>query len=73
MKFSNIKPGMTLYDVRKNVNQWLDGHKYEYFPVHVIEVNAISQKALVSYNNNPPLWKNDRQVAKYRMNPRGRT
>jgi hypothetical protein len=70
MKFNNIKVGMTLWDVRKNPNQWIDKCAKIKFPVHILEINPVSQKALISHNNNKPRWVSDRQLSKYVLNPK---
>lgn len=65
IKFEKIKPGMNLFDARKNTNAF-SSHKWSIWPVYVKEVDEDKRRVFASWNNNPPRWISEREVTKYR-------
>lgn len=64
IKFEKIKPGMTLYDVRKNTG--MSGGKWCTWHVHIIEVNSEKRTVVASWNGNRPETMGENRVTKYR-------
>lgn len=54
IKFEKLHAGMTLYDVRRQRGRLCTWH------IHVLEVDTVNQRALVSWNSNPSVWKSAR-------------
>lgn len=69
MKLESLKPGMTVYDVRKKtgLSVFRGGGAYNVWPVFVKEVSLEKREALVSWNGNKPRWVSERTVSKYRL------
>jgi hypothetical protein len=66
IKFENIKPGMTLWDVRKATGFRLSRKEMNYWPVFVSEVDQEKRTVLASWNGNRSQTMNESQVTKYR-------
>lgn len=69
MKFEKIKPGMTLYDVKKSSGLNKFYAKYDYYPVIIKEIYPETRRALVSWNGNTPRIFGEFQLGKLRGKP----
>lgn len=66
IKFEKIKPGMTLWDVRKSTGLSRFHGKYQSWPVYIKEVNEEKREVLASWNGNRAEWMTERRVTRYR-------
>lgn len=68
IKFEKIKPGMTLYDVRKATGFHAArlSKKWQWWPVKVFEVDSEKRQVLASWNTNPAKWISEKNVTKFR-------
>lgn len=64
IKFEKIKPGMTLYDVRRN--RGLSRNKWNSWSVYVIDVDNEKHSVLASWNGNKEEWMHEKRVCKFR-------
>lgn len=64
IKFEKIKPGMTLYDVKRNTG--FGSNKWSTWPVHVKEVDAENRRVFASWNHNKYEWMPENWVTKFR-------
>lgn len=64
IKFEKIHAGMILYDVRKATG-W-SRHKWDTWPVRVVEVDTEKRRVLASWNHNKAEWMNERRITRYR-------
>lgn len=64
IKFEKIKPGMTLYDVRRNTG--FGRHKWNTWPVYIKEVDAENRTVIASWNGNAYIKMHEGRVTKYR-------
>lgn len=67
MVISKLKPGMTVYDVRKTTGLNRFNSKWEVYPVHIVEVDVEKNLVLASWNNNTPRWNNEKTWSKWRL------
>jgi len=67
IKFEKIKPGMTLYDVRKATG-WdaARSKKWVHYTVSILAVDLDNRMALASWNNFLPRWFHESNITKYR-------
>lgn len=67
IKFEKIKPGMTLYDVRRATGLVRTmGGKWSTYPVYVRSVNAKNRTVVASWNGNRDTLMFENQVTRYR-------
>ena len=66
IKFEKIKPGMTLYDVRKNTGLTAHRSPLNVWPVEIVKVDTEQRRVWASWNGNSPLWIWENRVTKYR-------
>lgn len=68
IKFEKIKPGMELWEVKRNTGGILSGSssKWITWPVFVELVDTEKRRVLASWNYNAPRWMNEREVCKFR-------
>jgi hypothetical protein len=66
IKFEKIKPGMTLYDVRKSTGFNSYRNKWDTWEVDVIEVYEDERQVLASWNGNKPEVMVEGRITKYR-------
>lgn len=67
IKFEKIKPGMTLWDVRKNTGY--GRNKWNNFPVYIQSVNSEDRTVEASWNRNKLETMREGRVCRYRANP----
>lgn len=63
MKFEKITPGMVLYDVHSYRMGNTTTRSLGTWTVKVLEVDAETRSARVSWNGNTPQWYSERQFA----------
>jgi len=68
IKFEKIKPGMTLWDVRKATIYTVRRSKWDIWPVLVKEIDIENRRVLALWNYNEPEWMRERRITKYRAN-----
>jgi len=64
IKFEKIKPGMTLYDVRKNTG--MTRNKWSVWPVFVDEVDEENRTVMASWNGNAKEKMFEGRITKFR-------
>lgn len=55
--FESLEAGLVLYDCSKERMGNLTVQVLKVRSIRVLEVNAMAQRALISWNGNPPAWK----------------
>lgn len=65
-KLDRIKPGQTLYDVKRNSGIEAFRGKYSVWQVQVLEVNLEDRFIIASWNTNPPRKMSEQSVSKLR-------
>jgi hypothetical protein len=66
MKIEKLKPGMTIYDVRRSTGLQVFNGEYEWWPVYIHEINLDKGEVLISWNGNPDYWIGERRLKNYR-------
>lgn len=64
IKFEKIRPGMTLYDVRRNTGY--GHHKWSTWPVYIKDVDQEKRTVIASWNGNAPKVMRESQVTRLR-------
>lgn len=68
MVLKKLKPGMTVYDVRKMSGLETFHGKWKSYTVSIIEINEENNMVLASWNSNKAKWYIERTWSKWRMN-----
>jgi hypothetical protein len=67
IKFEKIKPGMILYDCRKN--RGFGRNKWNTWHVYVRDVDNENRRVLASWNGNADKWISEWEATRYRAKP----
>lgn len=67
MVLKKLKPGMTVYDVRKTTGLAAFNGEWSTWSVHIIEVDAENSRVYASWNGNKPEWYHERTWSRWRL------
>ena len=68
MVLKKLKPGMTVYDVRKTTGLNRFNSKWSTWDVCIKEIDIEKGLVLASWNSNPPQWYGMHTWSKWRIN-----
>lgn len=66
MVLKRLKPGMTVYQVKRATGYAAISRKWSIWPVYVKEVDEEKGRVLASWNGNKPQWFGEKNWSKWR-------
>jgi len=67
MVINKLKPGMTVYDIRKSTGLHRFNGKHQSWTIKIIEINFENNQVYASWNCNPAKWYREKEWKKWRL------